>query len=229
MAPNHHIWRNSVLKLPDLDQVQVLAYPKTQNGSPKKIYFPLSSVTKIWLSPLVDDHHHQSTYLTKWRSLYMFTGIAHEKQCRDANSLIQVAEALTARAPLVVLWMWPCKNISHIQSSVNYFFPTSPIKLKLGTANRWETTTNSKPPEPIIMISQSEIGSSSQITFVTLFSGKCQTLMCLLPASAKCAKQNCCAKTTLLSQASTFSLFFIQFKFAGSHTEHSGGVALIPC
>jgi hypothetical protein len=39
----------------------------------------------------------------------------------------------------------------------------------------WETTTNSsKPPRPIIMIDQSEThpGISSQIIFITLFSGK---------------------------------------------------------
>jgi hypothetical protein len=40
------------------------------------------------------------------------------------------------------------------------------------TANRWETT-NSKPPRPIIMIGRSVTGSSSQIIFVTLFSGRC--------------------------------------------------------
>ncbi len=44
-----------------------------------------------------------------------------------------------------------------------------PIKTKTETANRWETT-NSKPPEPIIMIDQSEIGNSSEIIFVALFS-----------------------------------------------------------
>jgi len=67
--------------------------------------------------------------------------------------------------------MWPCKNVSHSRpSSVNYFFPTSPIKLKLGLRIGGRLLI-AKPPEPIIMISQSEIGSSSQITFVTLFSG----------------------------------------------------------
>jgi len=36
------------------------------------------------------------------------------------------------RASPVVLSMWPCKNISRIQVLVTYFFPTPPIKLKLG-------------------------------------------------------------------------------------------------
>jgi hypothetical protein len=67
------------------------------------------------------------------------------------------------------------KYFSH-PSLVIYFFLQSlsrpPIELKLtetGTANRWGIT-NSKAPEPIIMMSQSEILSSSQIIFITLFS-----------------------------------------------------------
>jgi hypothetical protein len=28
--------------------------------------------------------------------------------------------------------MWPCKNVAHIQVLVTYFFPTTPMKLKLG-------------------------------------------------------------------------------------------------
>jgi hypothetical protein len=38
------------------------------------------------------------------------------------------------------------------------------------------------------MIGQSETGSSSQIISIILFSGRCQALLCLLPASANCAK-----------------------------------------
>jgi hypothetical protein len=51
------------------------------------------------------------------------------------------------------------KSFSH-PSLVIYFFA--------GTAN-WGTT-NSKPPGPIIMMTQSETLSSSQILFITLFS-----------------------------------------------------------
>jgi len=36
------------------------------------------------------------------------------------------------RASPPTLSMWPCKNISHIQVLVTNFFPTPPIKLKLG-------------------------------------------------------------------------------------------------
>jgi hypothetical protein len=58
------------------------------------------------------------------------------------------------------------KYFSH-SSPVIYFFPTRPIKLKLGLQNGWETT-NSKAQEPVIMIGQSETGSTSQIIFITL-------------------------------------------------------------
>ncbi len=54
------------------------------------------------------------------------------------------------------------------------------------TANRWETTNN-KPHGPIVTIGQSEVGISSQITFITLFSRRCKALLHLLPASANCA------------------------------------------
>jgi hypothetical protein len=76
-------------------------------------------------------------------------------------------------------------------------------KTKTETANRWETT-NSKPPGPIIMIGQSETGSSSQIIFITLFSGRYTTSLCLFKQTVQ---QKCLAKTILLSQTSVFGLF----------------------
>jgi hypothetical protein len=47
---------------------------------------------------------------------------------------------------------------------------------------------NNKSPGPIIMIDQSEIGSTSQITFVTLFSDKCTALLRLYQPSTKLCK-----------------------------------------
>jgi hypothetical protein len=65
---------------------------------------------------------------------------------------------------------------------VSYIIFSNPArKTKNGITSRWETT-NSKAP------GQSETGSSSHIIFITLFSGRCSTLLCLLPASAKCAR-----------------------------------------
>jgi len=66
-------------------------------------------------------------------------------------------------------------------------FPNFTHKTKTGTANMWETTNN-KLPGSIIMIGQSETGSSSQITFITLFSNRYTALLCLLLVSANCAK-----------------------------------------
>ncbi len=59
------------------------------------------------------------------------------------------------RASPPTLHMSTCKNISHIQALASNFFPTPPIKLKLGLqANTWETTNSSNPLGPIKPSSQ---------------------------------------------------------------------------
>jgi len=59
------------------------------------------------------------------------------------------------RASPPTLHMSTCKNISHIQALASNFFPTPPIKLKLGLqVNRWETTNSSNPLGPIKPSSQ---------------------------------------------------------------------------
>jgi hypothetical protein len=52
-------------------------------------------------------------------------------------------------------------------------------------------TSTSKLLGPIIMIGQSETGSSSHITFITLFSGRCYAWLCPLPVSTNYAKMLC--------------------------------------
>ncbi len=100
---------------------------------------------------------------------------------------------------LAVPSMWPCKNISHIQVLVIYFLPTPRIKLKLGVQIGGETT-NSKPPGPIIMISQSRRGSSShQIIFITLFS-LAGVNLCDAFYQPQQTVPKCWAKIILLSQ-----------------------------
>ncbi len=83
---------------------------------------------------------------------------------------------------------WVCDAAKKILTSkLSYLVFSHPTHItQTGTANRWETT-NSKPPGPITMIDRSKTGSSSQIIFTTLFSGRCSTLPCLLQASANCA------------------------------------------
>jgi hypothetical protein len=61
------------------------------------------------------------------------------------------------------------QNHSDIEVLIMKFFPTPPLKLKLGLqvggiASRWETTT-SNPFEPIKLSTQSETGSSQPIRF----------------------------------------------------------------
>ncbi len=86
------------------------------------------------------------------------------------------------------------------------------------TANRWETT-NSKRPWGIIMIDQSKTGSSSQIIFITLLSGRCTLLLChSFTSLSKLCIYICRSKTMFLTQRGIFWLSFI-----GWHTEHSWG------
>jgi hypothetical protein len=83
------------------------------------------------------------------------------------------------------------QNISHVQFKLFTFFPNLTHKTKTGIANMWETT-NSKPPEPIIMIDQAETGSSSEMVYIShssLAGGR--LLLCLLTISANCAKMIC--------------------------------------
>jgi hypothetical protein len=64
------------------------------------------------------------------------------------------------------------KHFSH-PSFVIYFLFQPTHKTRTVTANRWETTNSEAIGPVIIMIGQSETWSSSQITFITLFSGSC--------------------------------------------------------
>jgi hypothetical protein len=87
-------------------------------------------------------------------------------------------------------------KMSHIQL---YFFPTPPIKLKVGLQNKWETT-NSKPPGTIILIGQSETGSNRHIKiYYTLL---WQVLGFSFYQPQHTAKMM--AKSVLLSQTSMF-------------------------
>jgi len=68
---------------------------------------------------------------------------------------------------------WSAKYVTLQEIFLTYKFsyllfpPTPPIQLRLGLQIGGETT-NCKPPGPIIMIGQSEIGNISQIKFITL-------------------------------------------------------------
>ncbi len=118
--------------------------------------------------------------------------------------------------------MWPCKKYFTHLSVVIYFFVN--LDPKTETANRWETT-NSKSPRPIIMIGQSETGSSnSHIIFITLFSGMCTTLPCpcyqpqhTLHASYQLqhTQQKCWAKTILWTKPSCFDFCSSNFNVHG--------------
>ncbi len=73
----------------------------------------------------------------------------------------------------------PCKTFSHPNFSYLHFSNHTHI-LKPGAANSWETT-NSKPPEPIIMITQFETLTSRQSILITLFCDINLAFVCPLP------------------------------------------------
>jgi len=112
--------------------------------------------------------------------------------------------------------MWPSENIFHIQLFSCLFFCNPTHKTESGRANRWGTT-NSKPPGPIIRMSQSKTLTGSQIIFITLFSAHAHR--CCATYQPPQTVKLCCAKTIFLRQTGTFD-FFIQWCCAGLHTEH---------
>jgi hypothetical protein len=76
----------------------------------------------------------------------------------DSNAWKNNHSSLTTlRASPVILTMWPCKSIS--TSKFRYLLFSNPThQTKTGTAHRWETT-NSNPPWPIKLSSQSTAGA----------------------------------------------------------------------
>ncbi len=106
------------------------------------------------------------------------------------------------RASRAVLSIWPCKNISHIQVLLRYFLLTPPIQLepRLQIGGRLLIATH---------LDQWNYLPNQQQVLVRL---------CWAFNAPLHPEQQCWAKTILLSQTSIFSLFFVQFSFAGPHT-----------
>jgi hypothetical protein len=100
-----------------------------------------------------------------------------------------------------------CALQKKFTSKFNYFtfFKPHPY-IKTGAANRWETT-NSKPPEPIIMISQLETGTSRQNhIYYTLLWHQILDLRCVLYRLRQ-TMQKFWAKTILQTQHWNVSTF----------------------
>ncbi len=96
-----------------------------------------------------------------------------------------------------------------------YFFLTPPIKTKTGIANRWETT-NSKTTWTNHYDWPNHAAGAVFITFFSV-----QVLIFAVPLTSLSKLWKISGhKTILLRQTGIFSLFFIEFSFAGSHTEH---------
>jgi hypothetical protein len=113
------------------------------------------------------------------------------------------------RASPAVRGRGPCKKVSHIQLSY-LLFSNSTHKTKTEIANRWESSYSNQ-PRPIKLCSQLIVGVG---------------LYCTFHHPQKTVKK-CWATTILLSQTDMFCLFFVQFYFAGSPTEHWCQVELL--
>jgi hypothetical protein len=90
--------------------------------------------------------------------------------------------------------------------------PTHKLKLKSGTANRWETI-NSKPPGPIIMIGQSETGSN--IRSYLSHSSLAGVRLCCAFHYPQQTVQKCWVNTILLSQPACFNFYSSNFNLQG--------------
>jgi hypothetical protein len=79
--------------------------------------------------------------------------------CGEGEVNINIKFGFSVMLCLVGMWPWKWFLLSKFSYLL---FSKSTHKTKIGTTNRWEIT-NSNPPGPIIMIGESETGSTSQI------------------------------------------------------------------
>ncbi len=109
----------------------------TSRKNPNLILLSLPAAASKWLIRVLNC---LSNFL--WRQELMFTSSSHQEHLQ---------------------WFSVCDpaKMLFLTSKFSYFFPTPPIKLKLGLQIGVRQTTNSNPPGPIIMIGQSKPGSGS--------------------------------------------------------------------
>ncbi len=82
------------------------------------------------------------------------------------------------RASPAVPSMWPCKNISCVQVLVTYFFPTPPIKLKLGLQidGRLLIATHLDKSNYLTSQKQGSVNKYDLTVFIRLFQGSSRAL-----------------------------------------------------
>jgi hypothetical protein len=124
-----------------------------------------------------------------------------------ALQLTECAAGGRAWSPVVVLSMWPCKNISHIQ--VLFTFSCNfTHSIETETANRWETT-NSKPPGRIIMIGQSETQEEEAVRWDCIYYTLLYHSFVAPFTSLSKVCKHAGAKIIFLRQTGMFWLFYI--------------------
>jgi hypothetical protein len=148
--------------------------PPSNNTCPWKLHISLMHSSNTISCKLSRD-------MKPWnyRSLCSITLLLSEINCSSGWRIYK--GFLTRKSiPSNVQYVTLHKYFSH-PSLVIYFLSTPHIKLKLGLQIGARLLIANH-------LDQSETRSSSQIIFITLFSCMCTALMCILPASANCAK-----------------------------------------
>jgi hypothetical protein len=129
-------------------------------------------------------------------------GMYHQRQ--NMNSGYACCDSLRASPP--TLSMWPCWKISHIQVLSSNFFPTPPIKLKLGLQvnGRLLIATHLDQSNYLANQKQGPVNTYNLTVSIRLFLGSSRALKVL----------RCFTTSTVLNSWTSLKL-----SSAGSHTE----------
>jgi hypothetical protein len=100
-----------------------------------------------------------------------FSGLLH-----SIAGLWIVVASFSVRASPVMLSIWHCKNVSHVQ--LVYFPPTLPIKLNLRQKLGGRLLIVNHLDKSLWLVNQKQVHiyTIRTITFITLFSGRCEVL-----------------------------------------------------
>jgi hypothetical protein len=99
-------------------------------------------------------------------------------------------KGLTPKSSSRELSMWPCKCFFSHSSLIIYFFPTPLIKFKLGRQKARRLLVATHLDQSLRLANENQ-GTNGQITFITLFCGRCCCTcfwLCLLLVAANWAK-----------------------------------------
>jgi hypothetical protein len=178
-------------------------------GDSQKILQSCLTTSQIWLINGV--HACQSTYLTKLEKKKNPWHLTFGQFLCPIHALFYRRFPKWVRQPSHLSWLqFFVRKSQYVTMQTCFSHPSFIILLFFNPIDKTETvgqqirggTTNRKPSAPIITMGQSEIGSSSQIIFITLFSPGAQCCCTLYQPPQ--TVQLCWAKTTIFQHVFTF-------------------------